>query len=229
MAFEYILLDLDGTLTNPVEGITKSINYAMEKMGKPLVPDALIPKFIGPPLKDGYMMNLGFTAEEAERAVTIYRERYAPVGLYENKLIEGTREMLTRLSNAGKTIALATSKPDDMAKELIRHFDISGYFDFISGASLDFNGRHNKTEIIKYALENLGIIPEQGDLNGVSGKLAKTVMVGDRFHDIEGAKNVGITSVAVLSGFGDRAEFEKYKADFIAENLFEACDIILSV
>ncbi|MCL2077820.1 MAG: HAD-IA family hydrolase [Oscillospiraceae bacterium] len=219
MKFDYILLDLDGTLTNPIEGITKSINYAMEKMGKPLVPDELIPKFIGPPLRDGYMQNLGFTEEEAERAVWVYRERYTPVGLYENKLIDGAKELLERLSAAGKTVSLATSKPEDMSVKLLEHYGILRYFDFISAASLDLNGRHNKSEIITHALENLGInTPE---------KLAKTVMVGDRFHDIEGSKNNGISSIAVLCGFGSRGEFLKYKADFIAETLLDACDIIL--
>ncbi|MDR2559359.1 MAG: HAD-IA family hydrolase [Oscillospiraceae bacterium] len=219
MKFDYVLLDLDGTLTNPVEGITKSINYAMEKMGKPLVPDSLIPKFIGPPLRAGFMQNVGFTEEEAERALELYRERYMPTGLYENELISGAKELLERLSTAGKTIAMATSKPEEMAIRLMEHFNLLKYFSFISAASMDSGGRHEKNEIIAHALEHLGI----GE-----NKLPKTVMVGDRFYDIAGAKDTGIASIAVLSGFGSREEFEEHGADYIAENLFEACDIILS-
>jgi len=219
MKFDFILLDLDGTLTNPVEGITKSINYSLEKMGKPLVPDSLIPKFIGPPLRTGYMQNLGFTEEEAEHALEFYRERYMPVGLYENELIEGARELLERLSAAGKIIAMATSKPEKMAVTLMEHFGLLKYFDFISAASMEAGGRHEKDEIIQHALEKLCIdTPE---------KLAQTVMVGDRFYDIVGAKNTKVASIAVLSGFGSREEFEKYEADYIAVNLFDACEIIL--
>lgn len=216
--FKYILLDLDGTLTNPVEGITKSINYAMTKMNKPPVPDEEIPKFIGPPLKTGYMLNLGFIEEEAEQAVWAYRERYTDIGLFENKLIEGARELIEKLVSAGKIIALATSKPEDMSVRLLKHFGLFKYFNFISGADLNPDGRNEKADIIAHALENLGInTPE---------KRAQTVIVGDRFHDIEGAKHTGISVIAVLCGFGSRAEFEKYEADYIAENLFEAGEII---
>jgi phosphoglycolate phosphatase len=217
--FEYVLLDLDGTLTNPVEGITKSINYAMEKMGKPLIPDSIIPKFIGPPLRTGFMQNAGFTEAEAERALELYRERYMPRGLYENDLIDGAKELLERLSAAGKTIAMATSKPEEMAVELMRHFGLLDYFKFISAASMDSGGRHEKNEIIQHAIDTLGISSEE---------LSKTIMVGDRFYDIVGAKDTGIASIAVLSGFGSRDEFEEYGADYIAENLFEACSIILN-
>jgi phosphoglycolate phosphatase len=219
MKFDYILLDLDGTLTNPFEGISKSINYAMQKMGKPLVPEELISRHIGPPLRDGFIDNLGFTAEEAETAVEFYREYYTPTGLYENELIDGAQELLEQLSAAGKTIALATSKPEEMAVTLMKHFGLAKYFNFISGASMSADGRHSKTEIIEHAIKTLGIGGE---------KLARTVMVGDRYHDIEGAKNTGVQSLAVLSGFGSREEFEKHGADCIAENLLEACEIILN-
>ncbi|MCL2698202.1 MAG: HAD hydrolase-like protein [Oscillospiraceae bacterium] len=219
MKFDYILLDLDGTLTNPIEGISKSINYAMEKMNKPPVPEERIARHIGPPLRDGFMQNLGFTEDEAELAVELYRERYMPTGLYENVLIEGAQELLERLSAAGKTIAMATSKPEEMAVRLMEHFNLLKFFNFISGASMSADGRHSKTEIIEHALETLAI---SGD------KLSRTVIVGDRYHDIEGAKNTGIASIAVLSGFGSREEFEEHGAGYIAENLPEACEIILS-
>jgi phosphoglycolate phosphatase len=218
MKFDYILLDLDGTLTNPLEGITKSINYAMKKMGKPLVPDMLIPKFIGPPLRTGFMENVGFTPDEAERALELYRERYMPTGLYENELYDGAEDMLKRLKAAGKTVAMATSKPEEMAVRLMEHFKLLKYFDFISAASMTTGGRHEKNEIILHALDTLGVD---------SGKRDKTVMVGDRYFDIVGAKKTGIASIAVLSGFGNRKEFEEYEADYITENLTTACSIML--
>jgi phosphoglycolate phosphatase len=219
MKFDYVLLDLDGTLSNPVEGISKSINYAMKKMDKPLVPEELISRHIGPPLRDGFKEHLGFTEEEAELATQFFRERYLPVGMYENELIESAAELLERLSAAGKTIALATSKAEEIAVLLMEHFKLSKYLDFISGASMDASGRQNKTDIILHALKHFGVDTRE--------KLERTVMVGDRFHDIEGAKNTGIFSVAVLSGFGKREEFEEYGAGFIAANLNDACSYIL--
>jgi len=191
----------------------------MEKMGKPLVPDSLIPKFIGPPLRTGFMQNVGFTETEAERALELYRERYMPKGLYENELIAGAEELLERLSAAGKIIAMATSKPEEMAVKLMEHFGLLKHFKFISAASMDSGGRHEKNEIIQHALDTLGI---SGDA------LSRAVMVGDRFYDIVGAKDTGVASIAVLSGFGSREEFEEYGADYIAENLLQACDIILN-
>lgn len=209
--FKYILFDLDGTLTDPYEGISKSINYALERLGEPLIGEELIRKFIGPPLREGYMQNLGFNKEKAEKAVNIYRERYCVTGIYENILIDGVKELLNSLRSRGKVIVTATLKPQDLAECVLRHFGIFEFFYFVSGADFDFNKLNTKTEIIKRALDSLGIKTAE--------QLNQTIMIGDRHHDIEGAFNNGISSMGVLVGYGSRAELEKAGACYIVENI----------
>lgn len=211
--FKYVLFDLDGTLTDPYEGISKSIRYALERLGEPEIDESEIPKFIGPPLKDGYMINLGFSEEKAIKALTFYRERYCVTGVYENKLHSGAKEILKSLKERGKTVILATSKPYDLSECVLEHFGISEYFDFLSCAVLEDPGRNKKTDIVKYVLENLNIKTEE--------MLSRTVIVGDRHHDIGAAKDTGIFSVGVLVGFGDYAELKQAGADYIAETLFD--------
>ncbi len=211
MSYQYILFDLDGTLTNPAEGIFKSINYALGKIGEPPISKEQLSVFIGPPLKEGYKQNLGFDDEKAAQAVAFYRERYRDIGLYENELLDGAGELLQRLYEKGKTIAMATSKPEDLAISLMEHFDLKKYFTFIGGAEWDTNGRNSKTDIIKYTLDNIGVTTES--------ELKKAVIIGDRHHDIEGAINTGISSIGVMVGFGSREEFEK--ANHIAETLLD--------
>lgn len=210
---ETILFDLDGTLTDPYLGITNSIMYALEKLGREIPPREELKSFIGPPLYDEFRRKFGMEDPEAREAVRLYREYYPKKGLYENALIDGAKELLSELSRQGRRICLATSKPEPFAREILRYFGILEYFDFVGAATLD--GKiGTKTEVLRHVLEETGVSP------------AQCVLVGDRMHDIEGAHEVGMKCIAVLVGFGDRAEFSEYGADYVAEKLMDVLKFI---
>ncbi|MCH5323680.1 MAG: HAD hydrolase-like protein [Eubacterium sp.] len=215
MAFEYILFDLDGTLTDPYEGITKSVLYALESFGIHETDKEVLRSFIGPPLRESFRVNYGFDKKKAELAVLKYRERYIPIGAYENRVIEGVPETLQKLKDNGKKLYLSTSKPLDTATEIIRYFDLEKYFTFLGGA--DFNvGRDEKWQVIEYVFDNCNIQDRD-----------KVVIVGDRKHDVIGGKKCGIKSIGVLCGYGDREELENAGADFIADDFADICNYIL--
>ncbi len=213
--FRYILFDLDGTLTDSAPGITASVKYALKKSGEPVPDYTVLCKFIGPPLLYGFMNFCGMSEERAEKAVEYYREYYSVNGIFESELYPGVDELLAKLCAAGKKIILATSKPEVFAVKILEHFRLSDYFYFTAGATLD-KTRTEKADVIAYALKNAGITD-----------LSETVMVGDRFHDIDGAKANGIRSAGVLYGFGSRKELENAGADFIAGDTNELCRILL--
>jgi phosphoglycolate phosphatase len=206
--FRFILFDLDGTLTDPFEGISKSIKYALNRLGEPSdLPDETIGKFIGPPLQDGYMQVLGFPAEKAARAVEIYRERYNAVGKYENVLIPGVKETLSALKAAGCRLAVSTLKPEPLAEDVIRFFGLTELFDNISGALWQPSPDNTKTFITQKALRRLNAVSEADK--------AAALLVGDRHHDVEGAHNAGIFSVGALFGYGTKDELLAAGADFL--------------
>lgn len=207
MGFQYILIDLDGTVTNPKEGITKSIQYALKHMGIEVDDLDSLCKHIGPPLKDGFVEFWNMNDSEALAAVEKYREYYKVTGILQNLEYEGMEELLAILREEGRKIILATSKPEIFARQIIEHFGLSQYFDDICGSNLD-GTRAKKGEVIRYALDKNHIM----NLNDV-------IMVGDRFHDIEGARENGIQSIGVLYGFGNREELEKAGAYKIAETV----------
>ena len=206
---KYILFDLDGTLTDPKIGITKSVQYALKKCGIEVEnTDDLCP-FIGPPLRNSFKKFYGFNDAGAENAIAFYREYFSKKGIYENTIYEGVREMLQELKTSHKTLILATSKPTVYAIKILKYFDIYEYFTFISGSELD-GSRSKKSEVIRYAIEQ-----------NETSDLSKIIMVGDREHDIIGAKDIGILSVGVLFGYGDYDELQKTGADFIVSNTKE--------
>lgn len=214
--FDYILFDLDGTITDSGEGITKSVQYALKSFG--ITVDNLkdLNKFIGPPLKDSFKKYYNFNDEEAELGLKKYREYYADKGIYENKLYDGIIETLEALKKRGKEIVLATSKPEVYAKQILKYFNVDKYFSFAAGADFE-ETRVKKGEVIKYALEEAKI-----------SDLSKVVMVGDREHDIIGAKENNIKSIGVLFGFGDVVELTQARADYIAKDTRELLSILLS-
>ena len=211
---QLILFDLDGTLTDPKEGITKSFRFALEKLGYPEEDLDELEKVIGPPLWDSFQDYYGMTREQADLGVQYYRERYRDVGKFENILIEGIPELLWELKAAGKQLALATSKPTDYSIEILQHFEIDQPFDQMIGSNLD-GTRINKDEIIQHVLSLFDIPAEN------------IVMIGDRKHDIIGAKAHEIDSIGVLFGYGSRQEFEQHGATIIVETVDELKQVLL--
>ena len=213
--YKYILFDLDGTITDSALGITNSVKYALNKLNAPIPPYETLCKFIGPPLLDGFRDICGFDAEKAQEAVKLYREYYETTGLYENAVYDGIPEFLRALKEKGKTVILATSKPEKFARLILEHFNLIQYFDYAAGATID-ETRNKKDAVIAYALKECNITDK-----------SLAVMVGDRHHDIFGAKQNGISCVGVLYGFGNRKELENAGADAIAESVSALESILL--
>ncbi len=201
--YNTVLFDLDGTLTNPGRGITNSVAYALNKFGIETEDKKELYKFIGPPLLDSFMKYYGFSEEEAETAIAYYREYFRDTGIFENEVYDGIPELLEEIRNSGRKIILATSKPEEFAKRILVHFGLDKYFDFAAGATMD-SSRNKKGDVIAYALKESGCSSENA------------VMVGDRLHDILGAKENGLDSIGVLFGYGSREELENAGADYIA-------------
>lgn len=205
--YDYLLFDLDGTLTDPALGITNSVMHALKKWGIEVKDRSELYSFIGPPLSASFKKYYGFTDPDALKCVEYYREYFRDKGIFENKVYGGIENLLCELKNAGKTIILATSKPEIFAKRILDHFDLAKYFDFVAGASMD-ESRNKKADVIRYAL----------DMAEITG-LSRALMIGDRDQDILGAKANGLDSLGVLYGYGDRAELEGSGATYIAETV----------
>lgn len=213
--YKYILFDLDGTITDSGEGITKSVKYALEHFNVTVDNLDELRRFIGPPLKESFKEFYKFDGEKANLALLKYREYYADRGIFENNLYEGITEILDELKECGKTIVLATSKPEVYAKKILKYFKIDKYFSFVAGADLE-ETRVKKGDVIKYALEGAEI-----------SNLSEVIMIGDREHDIIGAKENNIKSIGVLYGYGDVIELTQARADYIANNTKDLLKIIL--
>lgn len=214
---EYIFLDLDGTITDSSEGITKCFEYALNHFGIEVADRAELVRYIGPPLEQSFREGFGFDPEKAVLAVAKYRERFVPVGMFENRVYDGMEDALQRLKEAGKVLIVATSKPENMAVRILEHFGLDGYFDDICGSD-DTQNRSKKDEVIQYALEKHGIT----DLSDV-------LMVGDRKFDVIGAGKCGLQCMGVLYGFGDREELEAAGAAYIAETPQEMAQMIVAL
>ncbi len=198
-----ILFDLDGTLTQSGPGIIASVRYALVKMGAPALGDEPLGRFIGPPLHDSFRDICGFDPHQVDLAIAAYREYYATRGQYENSVYDGIVELLGSLREAGRTLAVATSKAEVFAESILGHFDLTRYFDTIVGSELD-GRRTAKADIITEALTRLGAPAD------------RTVMIGDRSHDVHGALTVGVRSIGVLWGYGDDVELAGAGADALA-------------
>lgn len=218
--YTIILFDLDGTLTDPGEGITNSVAYALAQWDIRVADRTELYKFIGPPLKDSFMEYYGFTPGEADRAVIAYRAYFRDRGIFENKVYAGVERLLKSLKTAGKTVVLATSKPEEFARRILEHFGLDGYFDLIAGATMD-GTRSKKADVIAYALSALS------SKNGTSIDPGTVMMVGDRAQDINGARACGLDSIGVLYGYGDRRELETAGATHIARAVEDILPLIL--
>ncbi len=204
--FQYILFDLDGTLTDPAEGITKSVQFALSRQGIREADLRKLEPFIGPPLRDSFMEFYHFTQEQAAMAVADYRKRFAPVGIFENKIYPGVADMLKHLKAAGIRLAVASSKPEKFVIRILEHFQIDACFDVIVGSNMD-GSRSEKEEVVEEALRRLGARKGRG------------AMVGDRKFDIQGGKRYGLTTVGVSFGYAGKGELEAAGADYIAKSV----------
>ena len=220
MRYDHVFFDLDGTLVNSREGITRSVEHALKRFGIEAASRGELTCFIGPPLVDSFMRFYGFSEEKAQEACAYYRERYAVKGVYENEVYEGIFELLDSLKERGICVSLATSKPEIFANIVLDDMGLKPYFSFVAGADLDDaegkkpNYRTKKEDVIAHALRELGISAE------------RVLMVGDRKHDVVGARMNGVDSCYVLWGFGSREEAEEHGADFIAEKPMDILGMI---
>ncbi len=198
-----VLFDLDGTLTDPKEGICKSYQYALRHYGRQADDlDAFVP-LIGPPLQACFVEHLGFAPEQLDEVVAVFRDYFGTRGLYENRVYDGIVDLLAALQARGQRLALATSKAEFFAVKIMEHFGLSRYFDVMVGSELDGH-RVAKADVIAEALRRLELTNGRG-----------VAMVGDREHDVMGAQANGLRSVGVLYGYGDRAELAAAGADDI--------------
>ena len=214
--YAYILFDLDGTLTDPGEGITRSVAHALRHFGIEVTDRTTLYPFIGPPLLDSFRRYYGFSDEQAAQAVGWFREYFETTGLFENTVYPGVPEMLAALTAAGKRLVLATSKPEVFARRILEHFSLASYFTYIAGANMD-ETRTRKADVVAYALESAGV-----------ADASRAVMVGDREYDVLGAREAGLSTVGVLYGYGSRAELEQAGAIAIASSVDQLQAVLLA-
>lgn len=216
--YDVIAFDLDGTLTNPERGLVEGFVYAFTKLGVDYGTRESLKRFIGPPLIETWMPEFGFTYEEAEEAVLLFREYYNIYGWWDNVIYPGIRELLERLRAGGKKIVLTTSKPEDTAEDVLRLFDIRKYFDFVGGAS-SHKTRERKSEVIDYVLDSIGVGSD-------AEKRKRCILIGDRVYDAVGAKECGIDSLGVLWGHGTADEIATSGFTYTAATTDEVVRIV---
>ncbi len=212
--FSDILFDLDGTLTDPKQGITRCIRFALERMGGPVPPADSLTWCIGPPLKSSFSAILD-TDDEAvlNRALALYRERFARIGMYENAVYPDVVPALASITEAGYRVFLATSKPRVFAERILDHFHLTRYFSGIYGS--EFNGdRVDKGELIAHLMAAEAL------------DRSRALMVGDRRHDIDGAKKNGVPAAAVMHGYGSAQEIQAAGPDMIFDNVGRLADYL---
>ena len=214
-SYDYILMDLDGTITDPGLGITRCVRYALEHFGIKVGDLQELYGFIGPPLSDSFREFYGFTEEQTGEAIEKYRERFARTGMYENTVYPGMESMLEHLQAAGKKLLVATSKPEVFARQILEHFQLAGYFEFIGGATLD-GARSRKEEVIRYVLETYGV-----------RDLTRAVMVGDRKYDIIGGQLLGIDTIGVSYGYGSPEELKEAGANKVVASVEELESVLI--
>ena len=213
--YKYIFWDLDGTISDSALGITNSASYALEQMGTELPGEKTLRKFIGPPLTESFAAYIGYSPEQIETAVKYFRGYFAEKGINENEMYPGIEELLIKLRDVGYISVLATSKPEPFARIILQRYGIDKYFFYIAGSKID-ETRTKKDEVIAYALESCQITDK-----------SQVVMIGDRMHDVIGAKKNGLDCIGVLYGYGDKQELIEAGVIALAADLNELADILI--
>jgi phosphoglycolate phosphatase len=213
--YEIILFDLDGTLTDSKIGITKSAQYALAKFGIEADADALV-NFIGPPLGDSFRKFYGFDEVQVRRAVGYYRERFANTGIFENEVYPGIPELLAELTQQGKRLFVATSKATVFARRIVDHFQLDPYFEAVVGGNLD-GTMDAKAEVIGHLIAEFGLEQYRN----------RMVMVGDRKHDLIGAKANQLVAIGVTYGYGTTAELNRLGPAALAGSVAELGNLLL--
>ena len=216
---DYIFFDLDGTLTDSRPGIFHSLRYALEKFGRTAEDHELQPG-LGPPLSESFTGLFGFSEEQAEEAVRYYREYFNPRGMMEKSVYPGIPQALDAMRAAGKRLMVATSKPEEFAKQILANFGLDVYFEIIAGATMD-EARNAKADVLRYLLAQ---IPDAEE----AAKAGAILMVGDRKYDVLGAKELGISCLGVRYGYAAPGELEEAGAAAIADTVSEMRDFILN-
>ncbi len=209
--YKIIAFDLDGTLSDPAHGLVQGFVYCFKKLGIPYDSEDSLRKYIGPSLYEEWQEDFGFTPDEANNAIEVFREYYNIYGWWDNTLYDGIPEMLSALKEAGKKVVLATSKPLDTAKKVLELFGLTRYFDFIGGAGNHQNDQ--KWQVLNMALTGVGVDISDPD------ELSECVLVGDRKYDAEGAGICGIDSIGVMWGHGTPEELSSSGFTALAENV----------
>lgn len=205
MRYRNFLFDLDGTLTDPAEGITNALKHAQEKMGLPVSDTKALLGFIGPPLLPMFASEWGLDTAQCEQALLYYREYFSVTGIFENEVYPGTEAMLEKLRAAGGKLYVASSKPEPYCERIMEHFGLNKYFEGICG-SLFNETRNTKEAVIAYALEKYGLKKEE------------TLMIGDRKHDALGAALNGLDCAGVLFGYGSREELTEAGVKYLIKS-----------
>lgn len=213
-SYDTFFFDLDGTITDSAPGITNSVVHALKKYGIEETDYEKLCKFIGPPLTVSFQEYYGFSKEKSLEAIEYYREYYKDKGIFENSVYDGFEDVVKKLKEAGKRLIVATSKPEPFARRIIEYFGLSPYFEYVAGMELD-GRRGSKEEVINYALETCRIKDK-----------SRVLMVGDRRHDVIGARAAGVDCLGVLYGFGTREELETAGAAYIVETPEEILNFI---
>jgi phosphoglycolate phosphatase len=216
MSWDVLLFDLDGTLTDSGLGVGNGVLYTLEKMGYPKPSDSELKKYLGPPLWTSFHDYAGIPESDTVEAVRLYREYYNETGAFENSVYPGIPELLTQLNSEGKRLAVATSKVDYAALTILRHFNLDHHFEVIAGSDETGELRGTKALVIAHAVSELRMC------DGTS-----IVMIGDREHDILGAKEHGIPGIGVLYGYGDRDELESAGALEIVSDVSDLATSLL--
>lgn len=212
--YDYVIFDFDGTVTDTGEGILKSLAYSFEQMGQPVPDLSDLKKFIGPPIHYSYVTFYNVPENEVAEYIRKYRERYRKIGIFECFVYDGMRQTLESLRSQGIKTGIASSKPIKLVYDVMEHLGLTGLFDAVVGTQFDDSSHAGKTDLVLECMQKLGAVRE------------RTLMVGDRYFDIDGAKGARVDSVGVIYGYGSREEFEEHNATYIIKKPQELLEIV---